>query len=450
EVLLPVFNALMDKELSLDLDPILLGALVGLALLVSLGAGAYPALVQSRFHPAVVLKGKLKLSNVTPFGRGLVIVQFSLSILLVISTLVMLRQLRFIRASDLGFDKEQVVLVNTGELPELGGPAGGYHTTLRNSFLQHSQVASVAMLRYPLWLHGSVRDTEAQLSKGPQILVQQYLTGYDLLKTLGMKLRAGRDFSRDLRTDVGESIIINQTLADQLGGNSVVGESIRLAGSGAVTRKVIGVVEDFHFESLHHRVQPTVLVLNKELEEGTEQGRLFLVRIRAGGILDTIAYMEKKWREIVPPGRVFQYSFLDEDLARFYQEENRWGKIVSCSALLAIFIACLGAFGLTSLVVVQRTKEIGIRKVLGASVPSIVSLLGKEFTYLVLAANLIAWPIAWYAMHQWLESFAYRIDLGPGVFVLGGALVLIVAWLTVSYQASRAARSNPVDALRYE
>ena len=438
EFFLPIYNGLVGKDLLLEWNASLLGALVGLSLLVGLVAGSYPALVLSGFHPVEVLKGRLRGSGTSLFGRGLVMVQFMLSIALAISAVVMMRQLHFIQTRDLGFNKEQVVLINTE------APGESQRAALRNSLLQHSHVVNVAMVRYPLEYF---QKDEVGLSDGRPLDIRKLLVGYDLLETLEMDLVEGRDFSRGLGTDVTESIIINQTLASQIGRDEVVGQMIELDGR---PRQIIGVVEDFYFESLHHQVSPTVLVLNPELADGVENGRLFVVRIKSDDIPGTLAYMEDKWNEIASYGKVFQYSFLNENIERFYREERRWGRMITYSSLFAIFIACLGAFGITSIVVTQRTKEIGIRKVLGASVPSIAALLSSEFFRLVLVANAMAWPLAYLAMDRWLQDFAYRIDLGIEELALGGALTLLLIMTTVISQAIKAAFSNPVDALRYE
>jgi len=443
ELLLPAFNGLVGAKLSFMLDGVTSGVLVGLALLVGLAAGSYPALVLSSFHPVEVLKGRLRIGGTSLWGRGLVIVQFAVSIFLVISAVVMLQQLHFIRDRDLGFNEEQVVVVNMRGCPEIG-PNAGAHIVLRNSFLQHVDIADASLVRWPL-----ERSGKGSMKSGDNRTIDGriYYVGYDFLKTLEMNLVSGRDFHREMETDIGGSVIVNRMLADQIGEGDLVGEMLEMNGEH---RQVIGVVEDFAFQSLHYQIQPAALVLPPSLQNGREHGRNLLVRIEPGNIAETLAYMEKKWYEIAPPDYVFRYSFFDEDIEQFYRKEQRWGKIVSYASLFAIFIACLGAFGLTSLAISRRTKEIGIRKVLGASIPSITKLLWGEFFRLMLAANLLAWPLAYGSMDYWLRDFAYRIDLGIEELVLGGALTLLLVMVTVGFQAIKAALSNPVDALRYE
>ena len=443
ELLLPIFGNLVGANLSFVLDGISISVLIGLALLIGLVAGSYPALALSRFHPVEVLKGRLRIGGTSLWGRGLVVVQFVVSIFLVISAIVMLQQLRFVQTRDLGFNEEQIVIVNMRGFAEIGPKAGG-HVALRNSFMQHSSIVDATMVR---WSLNRFKTSGMRFVDGREIEGRTYFVGYDFLKTLEMNLLSGRDFLREMETDIASSAIINRTLASQMEGEDAMGKILEIGGE---RRQVIGVVEDFALQSLHHQIQPAALVLPPALQRGAEDGRYLLVRIEPGNIPETLAYMEKRWREIAPSGYVFRYSFFDEDIERFYREERRWGKIVTYSSLFAIFIACLGAFGLTSLAVNRRTKEIGIRKVLGASVPHITALLSSEFFRLMLAANVLAWPLAYGSMEYWLQDFAYRIDLGIEELVLGGALTLLLVMVTVSFQAIKAALSNPVDALRYE
>ena len=255
-----------------------------------------------------------------------------------------------------------------------------------------------------------------------------------------MELVQGRGFIEGSEKDLKESVIVNETLVRKLGWDNPIGKVLPQVQG----RTVVGVVKDFHLQSLHHQIEPVVM----EYKDNDSFSNLF-IKVRSGALPGVLELLEKQWYQIIPY-HPFEYSFLDTDMERQYRADELWGRIVWYSAVLAIAIACLGAFGLTALNLARRTKEIGIRKVLGASVPSIVALLSKEFAGLVLAANLIAWPVAWYSMNRWLQSFAYRIELGPGAFVLGGLLALVIAWLTVSYQAIRAARANPVESLRYE
>ena len=270
--------------------------------------------------------------------------------------------------------------------------------------------------------------------------VEIFFIDYDFVPTLDIKLIEGRNYSRELVTDPTASVIINQTLAKQLGPGPPLGKTLKFFDD----MTVIGVVNDFHFRSLHHKIGPALLKCNPE-----HQFSRLLVRVRADDIPGTLSFMEAQW-EAVTQSSGFRYSFLDEGIDHQYRTEERWHRMIGYGTLFAIFIACLGAFGLTALAVTRRTKEIGIRKILGASVTNVVRLLSREFVLLVGIANVLAWPVAYWAMSKWLSDFAYRIELGIGAFALGGVLTLLVVIGTVSLQAVKAAKMNPVEALRYE
>ena len=458
ELFLPAFNGLVNRELVMEYGRLsTVAAFLGLVVLIGLAAGGYPALVLSGFQPVEVLRGRLRIGGRNVLSRGLMVVQFGLSVFLIVSALVMARQLRFVQERDLGFNQEQVVAVNTEELHEMGN----LHGRLKERFLQHHQVVSVATLRYPLMSENWDMGERVRFPDGDEVKVRQFFVDYDFLRTLEMKLVGGRDFSAEAGDLAEGATIVNQALVEWMGWQDPVGEplpfegrEVQLVEEGSTKRvrrpgrvtKVIGVVRDFHYQSLHNPVQPTALILNRSIGD---EAKLFLVRIGPGDVPATLAHMREAWQEVAP-GATFRYSFLDQDIDRFYREERRWGQMVGFGSLFAVFIACLGAFGLTVLAVSRRTKEIGIRKALGASSRDIVGLLSREFVVLVGVASLIAWPAAWYAMNWWLRDFAYRVELSAGVFVLGGLLTLAVVVPTVSLQAVRAALGNPTDALRYE
>ena len=444
ELCLPAFNDLIGKNLAMDYyaDRSTLAALISLALVVGLIAGSYPALVLSGFHPVSVLAGRLRIGGTNLLSRILVAVQFSLSVFLIISTVVMVGQLNFVKTRDLGFNDDLLVSIRTDELPEMLG----YHPKIKNGFLQHSHILGVTVVGYALLDEIGPYVQAVKFPDGTEIGIRMHDVDYDFLKVLEIDLVDGRGFSQEFEVDKKDAIIVNETLARQMGWGSALGQSIPLRRG---PRTVIGVVKDFHVQSLHHKVQPAALRLHYSAGWDWEHGNLFLVRIKPDHISATLAYMKEKWHEVVPEN-TFRHTFLNEEIARFYQDEERWREIVGYSSLFAIIIACLGAFGLTALAVSLRTKEVGIRKALGASVSSIVSLFVREFVLLVAVATVIAWPVAYYAMDRWLQDFAYRIELGVSTFVLAGVLMLAVVLATVSLQTVKAARANPVDALRYE
>jgi putative ABC transport system permease protein len=448
ELLLSAFGAFTGKHLALTYGGDL-GLFLGLVCAVlGLGAmaGSCPALFFSSVSPVTALKGLGVFRRRAHYRGGLVSVQFAISIGLIIGTLGMIAQMKYVRNKHLGFDRGNLVIVPVRtnelrqslemvkvELQRLPGIASvGVASALPVSYTNRSS----------FWLKGQPPED--------MLLAAQMGADYDFLSTMGMQVKEGRDFSREFDQHT-EVCIVNEAMARTLGAGSAVGKEIgtdpRDTGSFF---KVIGVVRDFHFQSLHHLVEPLVIRLGEAASDYmVRQANYLAIRLEPGEIDKILAATEQEWKETTG-GVPFEYFFLDSRVQQLYRSEEKAEKVLGVFTAVAIFIACLGLFGLASFMAERRTKEIGIRKVLGASIPSIVALLSKEFTYLVLVANVIAWPVAYFAMRSWLDDFAYRIDLGPGVFVLGGVLALMVAWLTVSYQAIRAAMANPVEALRYE
>ncbi len=440
ELALPALNALAGKELAMGYGgnlPVLLG-LVGIALFVGIVSGTYPAFFLSAFQLADVLKGTLKAGSKNPLlRRVLVVLQFAISIILIIGTGVVYNQLDYIRDKRLGFHKEHVIV-----LPIRGQEVRQNYEAIRSKLLQDPDILGVAASsRVPGGIIGkcSISPEGAQ----NEFVVPWLSVDHDFIETLGIELAAGRDFSKDFATDAAEAIMLNEAAVKRFGWESphkAIGKKARFWGK---KRAVTGVVKDFHISSLHHSIEPLVLHVHPN-------DFLYIsARIRSDHISDALDFLKHTWHEFAP-NHPFEYFFLDDSFDKLYRAEHKLGRIFGSFSLLAISIACLGLFGLASFATEQRTKEIGIRKVLGASVSGIVLLLSKEFTKLVIVSNLIAWPIAYFAMKDWLENFAYHIHIGVGTFVLGGILALIIALLTVSFQAIKAALANPVDALRYE
>jgi putative ABC transport system permease protein len=444
ELALPAVERLGGSILSAGLDLRMWGGLAGLVAAVGLLAGAYPALRLSGCRATAGLRGVSDRGKQgRRFRRGLVVAQFAISIFLMVATVAVKRQLDHIRAFRLGFDREQVLVL---PLPE---EEHGRQGTITEGLRQVSGVAHAAAASS---VPGRMASQDAVRPAGGGAedtqLVYMLFVDRNYLETLGIQLAAGRGFSRDGAGD-GQAFLVNQAAMEGFGWQGIEGKELEWLHIGAADRvlkrgPVVGLVKDFNFRSLHHAIEPLVI-------QTSEPGNynFLLLKLQPGDLGDRLKQVEAAWRRLLPE-QPFEYSFLDEDLDTLYRSEQRYGWILGSFSLLVIFVACLGLFGLASFAAEQRTKEIGIRKVLGASVPSIVVLLSKEFTYLVVAANLIAWPVGYFAMQQWLEGFAYRVELGPGAFVLGGLLALGIAWLTVSWQAVRAALANPVEALRYE
>ncbi|MCP5107970.1 MAG: FtsX-like permease family protein, partial [bacterium] len=446
-LVLPFFNGLSGKELTMgdNYSGTMLLAMFAITLLTGVLAGFYPAFFISAFQPISVLKGKLKSGVKGGFLRSLLVVfQFAASIVLIIGTLVVMNQLDYIQNKKLGFDKERVLILhNTGLLDKQA-------QTFKNEMLKSPQIKNAAVSSYlpvPSERYGTAVFPEGRRDNERSTSMQTWGVDYDYIKTLGMKIAAGRDFSRDFSTDTA-AMIINQRAARQFGWDNPLGKRLdRVNGDTNETESytVIGVVEDFHFESLRDTVTPLLMYLGKH----NRDFQSISFRIGPGNIAEIIDLLRDKWKQFLP-GQPFDYSFLDESFNRVYDAEQRLGKIFAVFALLAIFVGCLGLFGLAAFTAEQRTTEIGIRKVLGASISSIVRLLSTEFVVLVAVANIIAWPVAYFIMKQWLLEFAYRAPLSIWTFPAAGLAALAIALLTIGYQSVKAAAANPVKSIKYE
>jgi putative ABC transport system permease protein len=444
---LPLFSTVVGRDLNLNLlqAPVLLAVILGMAVVVGVFAGSYPAFFLSSFQPVRVLKGLLKVGGSSSrFRRVLVVFQFAISITLIVGTLIVYKQIVYMKNKELGFNKDHVVAI-----PRMSDVMRKSYHSVRAELLSLPGVIDVgASDRVPS--RGNL--ISSFLPEGfpdDQRQTLDYMnvdTNY--IPTMGIEIIAGRNFSDELATDQDESVLINETTARKLGWENPIGKRFVFrpppGQEGETTyTTVIGVVKDFHLQSLREKIDPLVIFYDYD------NLYTFSIRIAAENIMHTMDLLKKKWGEL-DPDRPFHYYFLDDALEDLYRSEERLKNITFYFSFLAIFIGCLGLFGMASFTAEQRTKEIGIRKVLGASVSGIVRLLAKEFLILVAVANLIAWPVAYWAMSRWLESFAYRTGLDPMIFVLSAVLALAIALITVSYQAIRAAISNPVDALRYE
>ncbi|MBC3788580.1 ABC transporter permease [Spirosoma utsteinense] len=441
---LPAFNRLADKTLTLNFltNPWLLPGLLLFGLAVGVLAGSYPAFFLSSFKPILVLKGAKFTgnSNSISLRSGLVIIQFFISITLMIGTTVVYRQLDYIQNKKLGYDKEQVLV-----LPETW-LLGKNEEAFRNQLMQDSRVVNVSTSGYlPAGPSNNNNFFVYPESNATQIIkTLRYDVDYAYIPTLGMKLAAGRNFSKTYGTD-SSGIILNETAAKTLGWTkNALGKTLSRANNegNVTTYRVIGVVKDFHFKSLHEPISPLVMLL------GNSSGTV-IAKVKTKDLAGLLASLKKQWNQFTTDAP-FTYAFLDERFNATYQTEQKTGLILGIFAGLTIFVACLGLFGLATFMAEQRTKEIGVRKVLGASVASIVGLLSKDFLKLVAIALVIAVPVAWYGMNQWLQDFAYRIDIAWWVFLLAGMLAIGIALLTVSFQSIKAALMNPVNSLKTE
>ena len=453
-LLLPFFNDLSGRSLAVPFASVwFYGSLLVGAMIVGLLAGVYPSFFLSAFEPIKVLKGNLSggLGSGT-VRSSLVVFQFAVSIILIIATVAVYSQLSYIQEKDLGFNKEQVIMVE--DIYTLGAQAQSF----KDAIVQNSLVEKGTFSGY-LPVSGTWRNDNPWWSEGKDpkqqenlVSLQNWTVDFDYISTLGMKIIEGRDFSVDFPSD-SNAVILNETAVHNFGfeGNPL-GQRIATFDGNPTDgfdqnklefKTVVGIVGNFHFESLKENIGPVMM-----FPSNRPQG-LASFRFSAANTKNVVDLVESKWKEIAP-GQPFNYSFLDEKFGEMYKAETRVGKVFAAFTVFAIFIACLGLFALTAFTAEQRKKEIGIRKALGASVTGIVYLLSSEFTKLVLIAFVLAVPLAWYGMSQWLNDYQYRIDLGWEIFGFSALAVLLVAWIVMGFQSIRAATSNPVDSLRSE
>jgi putative ABC transport system permease protein len=412
-------------------------------LMTGLAAGIYPALYLASFQPSSILRGDLtRGTGGSALRKSLVVFQFAISIALIFSVTVISRQTRFMRTADLGYDRDNIICVPVEDYP-------ARWTDMKNALLgEQGVLAATLSKRAPA---GRLLDAPGFWAEVGGAKIQSTVSmphnrvEHDFFKTYGMTIIAGRDFSFDIPTDAAEAFILNETAVKRLGFKSAEDAVGANFGTFAPNRtgRVIGVVRDFNYESLHRRIVPIVTYIAPNL------ANTLSIRIAPGSLDKVVRHVQSVFDQFNPAGPV-KYEFLNERLAALYRNEERTMKMFFAFSLLAVAVGCLGLFGLAAYSAERRTKEIGVRKVLGASVPSIAGLLSREFTKWVIMANAIAWPIAYFGMRQWLQGFAYRVPIGVGPFVLSAALALAIALITVSYQAIRSAVSDPVESLRYE
>lgn len=447
-LLLPAFNSLSSKDMPFGYilqAPVLL-SLFGIVVFVGVVGGSYPAFYLSGFSPVSVLKGKLSSKGGSVFFRkSLVVVQFSISIFMLISTLIVFDQLTFLRNKDLGFDKKQVIRIDLSgrQLQQNSG-------VLVTKIEQSSDVESVGMADASPGegigkLLLKVEDNDGKLAdKG----VDLYSADFDFVKTLGMDIVLGRDFSRDIISDTTFAVLVNEAMVNRMAWKDPIGKKFIFQGAGPdntdIEKHVVGVVKDYHQNSLYDVIEPLMIILDDE------QNYVF-VRTKTGDVKQSLASLEKVWKE-VNPNNPFEYKFLDQDFDSQYRADERRSQIFTAFSGLTIAIACLGLLGLAAFTTEQRTKEIGVRKVIGASVNSLVYLVSKEFFLLVGIGMVLAFPAAWYFTNSWLQNFAYQIELEGEwlTFVVSALLAFVITMATVGYHVVRAAMSNPVNSLRDE
>ncbi|MEZ4988829.1 MAG: ABC transporter permease [Saprospiraceae bacterium] len=463
EVCLPLFSELADKDLTIPYSLSFFLTLLGLALGIGLLAGIYPALVISGYQPLRAIRGSIgKLGQDKHLVlRGLVGFQFTLSVVLIICTFIMQSQMKFIQNKNLGFDQEQVLVLPYSEAPSNNKGLSSVYADgqragelLRNELSGDPLIQGVSVSSHtfgtPGWTQIGYSDANTQQIKFFRLLN----VDERFLDVLDIKIAVGRSFDRDITTDLESGVLINKTMAGYLGMTNPVGQMLPKPFDQF---RIIGVTDDFNFSTLHSPVEPLLISMNfidimraaPDLSYADSPTAKINIKISGSEINQAVNTIEKAWQKVAPD-QPFDFHFMDEAVDLQYTSERRLSRIITSGSLLAIFIACLGLFGIATLTVGQRRKEIGIRKVMGASVLSIFMLLNKRLTIMVGIATLIAVPVAYWLMQQWLNDFAFRVGVSPVWFVLSALIAVGVAWLAVSYQSIRAARVNPIESLRSE
>jgi ABC-type antimicrobial peptide transport system permease subunit len=438
EVMLPYFKDIFDGRIimSFQNNSIFLLELVGITLFVGIVSGIYPALFLSRFQPAESLKGSLSTKFKGAYLRKvLVISQFAIAIILFICTGIVSNQMSYIKNKDLGFNKEHVLY-----LPIRSKDTREKINLLKTELSKNSDIVNVAATSGLFGASGSEgTETVAGTNSQVRMMMRRSFVDYDYLKTMQMDIVKGRNFSLSHSSDSTSAVIINEAAARKFGWANPVGKQFE----GTPNKTVIGVVKDFNFFSLHSKIGPLIMSINPD------QFYYLMIRVKPENLPATISFINKTWAGVVPD-KPFDYSFLDQHFNEIYKNDERTGQMFGFFSTLAILIACLGLFGLAAYTGEQRIKEIGVRKVLGASVTNIVFLISKDFIKLVIISGIIAVPISYFAMNSWLQDFAYRVKIGPVIFILAISLAFLIAFITISSQALKAATSNPVKAIKYE
>ena len=439
---LPLFNTLADRQLILTGSSFfqILPWILALVVFVGFFAGSYPAFMLSSFMPATVLRGgKGKRSQKVSLRNVLVVIQFSVSLILIIATFLVKSQLDYIRDKEMGFDKDQILVIPLHET-KIRQNVGPVIEELKRS---PQVLYTASSMHLPNDVGASTTFTWPGKKDEKKVWIKVSEVSYDFTELYGIKIVEGRSFSRRFPSDENGAFLVNESAKKIIGADFSLGMGLSHWGRPEPSGHVVGVMKDFHLNSLHEEIGPLYVYLNPD------RANFLSIKIRRGNIPETIGFVRKTFEKF-SPYYPFEYRFFDDVFNTAYLNEQKMEQIFSLFALIAIFIACMGVFGLSAFLAEQKRKEIGIRKVLGASMAKIVYILSKDLLWLVLLANIIAWPVAYYSMSRWLQNFAYRTNIGIAAFLLSALLTLIVSMGTLSYQAVRAARANPVDSLKYE
>ncbi|MEJ7645543.1 MAG: ABC transporter permease [Chryseolinea sp.] len=441
---LPTFNVFAEKNIDATvlLQPFYLSLLLVLPLIVGLLSGIYPAFVLSSYNPITALKSTPGRESGSLLRKSLVVVQFTLSIILLVGTGVAIDQLSMLQKSDTGFSRENVLMI-----PVTRSPVAQHFMSLRDEFLRNKNTVSVTALEEVL---GAKHQVGNYLFEGyteskpfPRLTVR-----HDFTKTFNIPMVAGRDFSEDVNTDDSLALVVNETFVRQMGWTSndhAIGKKF----SSKPNHRIIGVTKDFNFTSRHQSIRPLVMELNSAPKGFDVRIKYMAVRISGDDVPGTIEWLAQQWKSQIP-GWPFDYFFLENDLAKLYKDENKMSKITMVFSGLSILVACLGLFGLSTFTAEQRRKEMSIRKVLGSSNTDIFFLFSKNFFGLIIIANVVAFPLAYWLMHEWLRSFAYQVNIDLKLFILSGLIAIAIAFFTICYQALKSANSNPAEVLKSE
>ncbi len=439
-VLLPKFNLLAGKSFDLHIvnSPVVLLTLLGVILAVGILGGSYPAFFLSRFSPVTVLKGEITQGSAgSLFRKILVVVQFAISITMIICTLVVFRQLNYLKTMDQGFDQKNVITL------QLNQGMGQKYPVLKSALLESPNIAYVTSTNTPVG-EGSgkvifnVETDEGMVQRGVNFAV----VDHDFIDALGIKIAEGRDFREDMPSDTLTGVVVNETFVKRMGWQEPIGKRVELGDENAIRARVIGVMKDYHQTGMYNEIE-SLLLIYRSLNDN------IYVKLRGNDIRQTISYMETVWKEVYPD-QPFTYTFLSERFNRQFEADEKRGFIFTLFTILAILIACLGLFGLASYMVEQRTREVGIRKVFGADEATILRLIIKDFLILVATGIVIAIPVAYYFMSNWLENYVYRTTIGAGLLFTAALMTIVITLLTISYKAYQASVMNPANSIRTE
>jgi putative ABC transport system permease protein len=439
-VLLPKFNQLAGKSFDLHViySPVVILSFLSIAVIVGIFGGSYPAFFLSRFSPVTVLKGEITQGSAgSIFRKILVVIQFTISVIMIICTLIVFRQLNYMKTMDQGFDQKNVINL------ELNGQMIRKYPVLKQSLIENPNIKYMTCTDTPVGegsgkLIFNVETDQGMAQKG----VNYAVVDYNFVETLGINMKSGRNFQKDMPSDTLTAVVVNETFVNRMGWKDPIGKKVEAGNANNLRARVIGVIKDYHQTGMYNGIE-SLLLAYRPINN--------IIYIKLSGIdtKPTLSFIENKWKEVFP-GQPFAYTYLSERFNRQFEADEKRGKIFTIFTVLAILIACLGLFGLASYMVEQRTKEIGIRKVFGANENTILGLISKDFLMLILIGIVIAVPVSYYFMHNWLENYVYRMKIGVPIFIVAGLLTIVITFITISYKAYQAAIMNPASALKSE